>query len=98
MFNHYRLRVDVDPLPDMTAAKAERVSRLILSVRDELRDLLIARASATVHGTAMERPALDDLLRAATAALPPKARGQIVAIERDFVSSRVDVQGLITIL
>ena len=49
MFDPYQLRVDVDPLPDMTAAKAERVSRLILSVRDELRDLLIARASATVH-------------------------------------------------
>jgi hypothetical protein len=33
----HQLRVDLDPLPDMTAAKADRLSRLILSVRDELR-------------------------------------------------------------
>ena len=44
-----RLRVDLDPLPDMNAARADRLSRLILSVRDELRDLLIARNGLTVH-------------------------------------------------
>jgi hypothetical protein len=44
-----QLRADLNPLPDMTAAKADRLSRLILSVRDELRGLLIARDGLTVH-------------------------------------------------
>lgn len=44
-----QVRVDLDPVADMTAAKADRLSRLILSVRNELRDLLIARNAFTVH-------------------------------------------------
>jgi hypothetical protein len=38
----------------MDPTRADRLARLVLSVRDELRDLLIARDGQTVHRTAME--------------------------------------------
>jgi hypothetical protein len=44
-----RLRVDLDQLPDMDQARAARLAQLILSVRDEIRALLIARNGTTVH-------------------------------------------------
>ncbi len=44
-----RLRVNLVPLPNMDATRADRLARLVLSVRYELRDLLIARNGLTVH-------------------------------------------------